>query len=315
MAEFIYNAVDFMLGSGLTDDMSRWMSDLFQTIMTLIGNGSLIDVALNIFVAIACSMLILYFFMDLLDQAKRDMFSFEKLIVSFIKFLAAFTVLLCLSDILENVVRIGNYLYKAMLESGNDSLQAAITTANGEMIELFPDIPASDSGRSGYSVMPEWTEAVQEAFEDEFSFGIGKVINNFGLIITSAVINLIAIVARIAGYFICASNAVMIIARISFSPIAVVQLFEDGTKSSGMRYLKGLVADCITMAVIIIILYAATAITNSIVVDYSGFTEVTVENLRSVFTFRNTAVMLVPQLVAVGAMATGSKVAHDIMGA
>lgn len=315
MEKWIFDAADILFGGGLADDMAEWMRGLLDTILDLMESGGLIDAALNIFVAISCSLLILYYFMDLVDQAKRDMFSFEKLIVGFIKFLAAFVVLLCLPDILHSIIRIGRYMYLAMEDDGSGTLRSAIMNAPNNTLELFTDLPTGSSGRSSLSEMPTWTEAVQQAFTDKYGFGIGKILDNFGILICSILVNLIGIIARIAGYFICASNAVMVIVRVAFSPIAVVQLFEDGTKSSGMRYLKGLVADCITMAVIIVILFAATAVTNGMVVNYADVSEITVDNLSTVMNFKNIAIMLVPELVAVGAMASGSKVAHDIMGA
>lgn len=83
-----------------------------------------------------------------------------------------------------------------------------------------------------------------------------------------------------------------------------------------MRYLKGLIADCITMAVIIIILFAATAVTNGMINNLTSVgSEISFDNLTEVVSFSNLAIILVPELAAVGAMASGSKIAHDIMGA
>lgn len=315
MPQFVYNAVDILFGGGLAEDMSDWMTSLFSALTSII-NGSLISTAMNIFSAIACSLLILYFFMDLVDQAKRDMFSFEKLIVGFIKFLAAFAVLLCLPDILSGLVQIGEALYNLMQETGSGTISSAITSGSSGSIRLFTDIPLSSSGRSAWTQMPDWSEsAVQEAFEDAFGFGPVKLIKNIQLLIICFIVWIIGMIAKIAGYFICTANALMIIVRIVFSPVAVVQLFEDGSRSSGMRYIKGLAADCITMAVIVVILIVSSALTNGLVSSFTSITEITCSDLTSVLTLKNVAIVLVPELVAVGAMASGSKVAHDVMGA
>ena len=69
------------------------------------------------------------------------------------------------------------------------------------------------------------------------------------------------------------------------------------------------------MAVIIIILYAASAITSGLIVDLTSISEINFDNLTDVITFSNLAIILVPELVAIGAMASGGKIAHDIMGA
>lgn len=312
MGKFIYDALDIIFGGSIVDSMSSWMEGLFNSVLNLV-NGSLVSTIMNVFAAIACSMLILYFFMDLVDQAKRDMFTLEKLIVSFIKFLAAFVVLLCLKDILTWIVQIGNYLY-LMIADPDSAIRTAITAGSSDGIEFFSDIPLEDSGRSAVTQFPAWTDAVQTAFEDEFD-GITKIFKNISLLIISVIAGLLGMVAKIAGYFICTSNAVMIIVRIVFAPIAVVQLFEDGSRSPGMKYLKGLIADCITMAVIIVILLAASALTSGMLTTLSDVTAITFGNVKNVVSFSNIVIIIVPQLVAIGAMASGGKVAHDVMGA
>lgn len=313
MAKFVYDTLVILFGGGITEEMADWMEGLFSTIMSLI-SGDLVSTSMNIFSAVACSMLILYFFMDLVDQAKRDMFSLEKLIVSFIKFLAAFVILLCLKDIVTYVVQIGNYLYLTLSSDGSGTLHNAIISGSSTQVKLFTDIPVASSGRTSFYEMPDWTSATQEAFEDNFK-GVLALIKNIQIYVICAIAGVIGFIAKIAGYFICTSNAVLVIARVVFCPIAVVQLFEDGTRSAGMRYLKSLAADCITMAVIIIILFAASAITSGMVVNLSSITEITFDNLTDVITFGNLAIILVPELVAIGAMASGGKIAHDIMGA
>ena len=313
MAKFVYDTLVILLGGGLTEEMADWMAGLFATVLRLI-NGRLMSTAMNIFAAIACSMLILYFFMDLVDQAKRDMFSLEKLIVSFIKFLAAFVVLLCLKDLVTYVVQIGNFLYLTLSSEGSGTLHDAIVSGSSARIRLFDEIPLGDSGRTSFYEMPDWTTATQDEFEDNFK-GILALVKNIQMYVICAIAGVIGFIAKIAGYFICTSNAVLVIARVVFSPIAVVQLFEDGSRSAGMRYLKGLAADCITMAVIIIILYAASAITSGLVVDLTSISEINFSNLNNVITFGNLAIILVPELVAIGAMASGGKIAQDIMGA
>lgn len=315
MAQFVYNAVEILFGGGLADSMSDWMTSLFSVLSSIIG-GTLITTAMNIFSAIACSMLILYFFADMLDQAKRDMFSFEKLIVSFIKFLAAFSVLLCLPDILSGLVDIGEALYNAMLQTGSGTISNSITSGSSSSISLFTDIPLSSSGRTAWTQMPDWSySAVQEAFDDAFGFGPIKLIKNIQLLIVCFIVWIIGMIAKIGGYFICTANALMIVTRIVFAPVAVVQLFEDGSRSAGMRYIKGLAADCITMAVIVVILLVSSALTNGLVSNFTSITKITCDNLTSVLTLSNIAIILVPELVAVGAMASGNKVAHDVLGA
>ena len=300
MGQFVYDSCEILFGGGLVEDMSSWMSSLYASLLTIIdGDNGVMQVALTIFSAIACSLLIIYFFWDLANQAGKDMFSFEKLIVSFIKLFVAFTVLLCLKDLVVGALKLGETLYNGL---STDSQLLAAISGDSTDIKYF-----------GYDSMPEWS-VVKRDFENEFK-GITAFIKNFQVVLVCTLVFLIGFVAKIAGYFICTSNAVMIIARVVFCPVAVVQMFEDGTRSSGMKYLKGLIADCITMAVIIIVLFAASALTNGMLSNLAGITEITVSNLRHILTIENVAIVVIPELAAVGAMASGSKIAHDILGA
>ncbi len=303
----IYDAVSFLFGGGLANDLQEWMNDLFTTILAIV-DGGLVTSVLAALSAVACSLLILYFFMDLMDQAKRDMFSFEKMIIAFIKFLAAVVVLICLPDLIKYLVQIGHAVYQ--FAANDDTISGALVSGNGNAISLFPDVAREDM-----ATMPPWDNNTQDAFTDALGKGVTGFLGHVGLWVECMIINLIGMIMRIVGFFLCASNALWVLVRATFSPFAVVQLFEDGSRSSGMRYLKGFAADCITMAVYVVILLAASAVTNGLVQNYIEVSEITFENMETIIDWSTTAILLVPQLVAVGAMGGGGKVAHDIMGA
>lgn len=308
MAETIYKALSLLFDGGLADKMSEWMTTLFTAIINLLdSSGGLFSAAMTVFSAIACSLLVLYFFMDLVNQANRDMFSFEKLIVSFVKLLTGFVILLVLQDIVVGLAKIGYSLYNEMLSG---SLKDSFTSGSSAGITFtFGDY--SDS------VFPDWA-TVETAFTDNYK-GFTKLISNIGLFIECSLLNIIGFIAKFAGYFICTSNAILILGRAVFAPIAVVQCFEDGTRSAGIRYLKSFAAECITMACILILIYAATSLTNGLLANSlteSGIgTTITFDNLGKVVSLSNAAQLLVPQLAAIGGMAGAGKLAHDILGA
>lgn len=302
MGKLIYEALDILFGGGLVDSMTTWMSRLYSSIINMM-EGSVLTTAMTTFSAIACTALILYFLMDLYNQVSRELFSFEKLIVSFIKLFVAFIVLLYLQDIIVQVCKMGQALYNLCKSTASGSIRNAFTSGSSTGMTYF-----------GYDEWPEWAR-VKTSFEREFK-GIGAIIKNIQLLLIGFVASIIGFIAKMAGYFICTSNAVMTVARAVFCPFAIVQLFEDGTRSSGARYLKGLVADFITMAVIVIILLASNALTANMVSTLTTVgSEITVDNISDIITFQNLLIILVPELAAVGGMASGSKIAHEIMGA
>ncbi len=308
MPENVYNALEVLLDAGLVDSITNWMTKLYSSLNSIISTA-LIGTAMSVLVTISCSLVVLYFFMNLMDQAQRDMFSFEKLIVSFIKMMTAIVVLVCLEDIIVNLLKIGQALYNELRTNDNGILQAF--TSSSKSLELFSSINCSH--RVSVYDMPCW-ECAQSVFEDEFG-GFFTYLTNFGLAIWSLIIWLFGFVVKIAGYFICTSNAIMILVRAAVSPLAVVQLFDEGSRSPGVRYLKSFAADCITMAFILLALHAASALTSAMVVEFVGIETLEVSNIKEFLSIGNCSVFVIPQLAAVGAMGSVSKIAHDVAGA
>lgn len=309
VSHFVYNCINALFGGGIVDSMSDWMTNLFSTLSSLM-SGRVMNVSMSCFSAIACSFLIFYFLTDMMSQASRDMLTIERFIVSLIKLLVGFAVLLYLKDIISGLFDIGEAMYNLVK---GDSFKRILTGSSSSSLELFKDIPASESGRSGYSVMPQWTAATEEAFQEEFG-SVLKIVTKIPTLFICVVIFLISLVAKFAGYFICTYNAVMVVSKAVFSPIAVVQVFGEGMRSEGVRYLKSLAADCLTMAVIIIVLYAASGITTGMTANMLSISSVTVSTIDSLLEIKNLTVILVPEVVAVGAMAGGGKIAHEIVG-
>lgn len=304
MAETIYNALDLFFGEGIAGRMSEWMTLLYSTILTYL-EGNLMTTVMTVFSALACTMLTLFFFAEIVNQASRDMFSFEKLIVMFIKFLVGFVLLLTLQDLVVNLAKIGNYLYQTM-EGG--SIAAEITSGSSVGITFTFDGTSYDN----------LSEVDISVFQSEYT-GLLKNIPAIPLYIWCLFLNILGMIGKFAGYFICTSNGLIIIVRAVFMPIAIVQCFEDGTKSAGIKYVKAFAAECITMAVIIIILYAANAVTSGLVANSfaeSGLGNViTFDNIGNALAPTRAAYLLIPLFAAIGGMAGGSKIAHDVLGA
>lgn len=302
MGEYIYNALASIFGGGLTGEVSDWMTKLFEALKIIMNNG-MMDTAMNMFAVIACSLLILYFYQDLAAQASRDMITLEKLVSAFIKMILAFALLICLKDIIIMLVDMGEALFIWMKDDSVKNVFSA--TATGELKFKFGSGAATD-------YFPAYTD-VRDAFDDQY--GGLKFTKNMGLILTLVIPSFLTWIIKLVGYFVCTSNAVMLLIKSVFSPVAVVQCFEDGTKSAGLRYLKSIAADAITMGVMMVILYLCSALTSSLLSKvYTSIGTLTFDNVKEVVNWENLLYLIVPNLAAIGAMIGANKVAKEIVG-
>ena len=125
-------------------------------------------------------------------------------------------------------------------------------------------------------------------------------------------------IARIAAYFLAIGNAIMLIARTAFCPLGIVQLFDDGQRSSGIRYLKKLVAEALTFAVIVGILYGASLLQAKLMDYVLGDTlngVISVAAIPDIFEIGHLAGIIIIQLAAVGGMFKAGQLANEIVGA
>lgn len=309
-----------IFGSSIESNITDWIKTLFITMNNLFsssdGIGQSVSTTVTSFSVVACSMLIVYFIIDLINQASRDMFSFDKLVVAFIKLVAAVAILLELPIILQFFFKFGLNLY-AWIHSG--------TTANDKLhVKIF--------GQTSISDLKEQVKTNDKFLSDSLDHYTGSlidtVLNGIGLMMMSLIVDAIGVIALIVGYFVATSAAIKFIVGAMLSPFAVVQCFEDGTRSSGIRYLKGLFADAITLAVIALILKVCAAFTSSMSVTFINQMADDVPNiakygltgnddnstLSSFMSLSRVLKLLLPQLAAVGSMAGASKIAHDVMG-
>lgn len=281
MGDFIFDMCEKVFGSGLITSVGNMIDSVFSALGNLLVtyNG-----VINIMFGVAASLMVIYFFQSLIDQASRDMFSLEKLIVAFIKMLVAFSVMVYLPDILQLILKLGG-AFTAVIE------EAATATDSASVA------------------------ALKEDYHNYFH-SITHIIPGIGYILTLIIPWIICFVCELMAKFIIISNGVMFGARMIFSPVAISQLFEDGSKSSGMKYLKGLFADAISFSVILLIMLVAN---NFALSAFEGGAEIAnmvgPEKLREILDWEGITNIVITRLVIAGGMASASKIAHDVLGA
>lgn len=281
MGDFIFDMCEKVFGSGLITSVGDMIDSVFSALSNLLVTY---DGVINVMFGVAASLMVIYFFQSLIDQASRDMFSLEKLIVAFIKMLVAFSVMVYLPDILQLILRLGG-AFTAVIE------EAASATDDASVAETLRD-----------------------NYRNYFS-SFTHIIAGIGYVLTLIIPWIICLVCELMAKFIIISNGVMFGARMIFSPVAISQLFEDGSRSSGMKYLKGLFADAISFSVILLIMLVANSFALS---AFEGGAEianmVAPEKLREILDWEGIINIIITRLVIAGGMASASKIAHDVLG-
>lgn len=125
-------------------------------------------------------------------------------------------------------------------------------------------------------------------------------------------------IGKIAAFLMAAGNAVIVVVRTIFAPVGIVQMFDEGQRSAGVRYLKKFFAEALTFAVILGILFAASKLQSALMVNilsgkpFEG--KLTVDNMDSVLGIKHCVPIIVIQLAATGGIFKANQIANDIVG-
>lgn len=250
MAKMIYNAVELLYGGGLADEVAKFMKKMWQAVSSL--SQSEISNGYSIFSAVAAALLVLYFYMDIASQASRDLLTLEKLTVFCVKFIVAFVILLNVSTFMNGFVSIGQSLWNTV-STNTKSIGSNVTSeSEGRQQATFDEFinanPGDDDENPGYN------KKLLDAIETEYPSGIKGFFKAFDLLLPCLVVWLVGTVLKFLCYFAVIKNALEIVVRGYLSPLAIPQLFEEGQRSAGIRYIKAFAAVCLEMMVMIVFL-------------------------------------------------------------
>lgn len=300
MGSTIYNALSVLFDTSLIENVKDFIATVMNGLISVFTNANATQY-FTMFTAIAGSLMIIFFFIDITDSAAKDMITMERLILSFIKLLIGFSIMIFLPDLLNGLFTIVNEIYNMLCDLNNSQIDFGITFFGKNS---FPDAT--------------WVEENVEFRGMNGNFG--KILKtNFYALIISLVISIVGFAARCACYFIAVSNAITLITRAIFSPIAVAQCFEDGQKSNAIRYIKKFAADGLTFAIIVGILYAGSLLQGNIassILSQAGITEITGTTAMDLLSnFSVLTAVLVTNIAVIGAALKANSIAQDIIGA
>lgn len=330
MEKLIYNTLVLVYGGGMADGVAKFARKMWEALNELMEGN--IGNAYSIFSAVAAALLVLYFYMDLASQASRDLLTLEKLVGIFIKFIIAFVILINVQTIMVQVTKFGYGIFD-MVDNASMSLTTTkgdegVVSGNKEMIS-FDEYAAAKSDDDGDGYIDE----LYNQLDSDYG-GITHFLNGLTLLLPCLLSWIVNLGCKFVCYFAIVRNAMDIVVRGFLSPLAIPQLFEEGQRSSGVRYIKIFAATCLEMAVIVVCFKAASLLATVIQVSLfgaitesgntiglmfyrvkdSGIIGCDVDNIGTSLDAMHIIMGLLPSVVAAGMAGGTSKFTRDIVG-
>lgn len=313
MGKLAFETLKSIFGGTFIENSTKLMTSLIAALKEVFTTESVSGI-LTIFISISVTLLTLFLFIEIANKATTEQLTLERLIMILVKFFAACIIIANIFDIIMFSFNISMAVYETVEVSVKDSFK-------GE--NNFGDLKFFPEQNKNPEKFPEKYDTVKKAFEQEgYGESVLSIIGNMSAFITCLLFKMCTFVINCGSFLIIIGNAISLIVRTVFAPIALTQLMEDGSKSAGIRYLKKFLADGLTLAAILAVLYAtsrlqASLISVSIPADWHNTISAT-----SLDTILNLGVLgggigimlIALQLASVGAMFKASQIANDIVG-
>ena len=168
---------------------------------------------------------------------------------------------------------------------------------------------------------------LMNVLEEQYSGGISEFINALSIIIPGLLGYLIMFACKFVCYFTTTKNALDICVRGWMAPIAIPQLFEDGQRSAGVRYIKGFLAATLEMTIIFLTLKLSAQFATGLQEALDGLTgagealfgsgyqgDINIGAIDYALSAGGLLPSLLINVVATGMVAGAGKVAHDVVG-
>lgn len=289
----IFEALVVLFGNGLLNDIAEFLNTINTATVNALNTGVISDV-IGIFKGLAASLVILFFLIELLNEAQKDFVTFERLTVMLLRLLAVTVLIMNLEMIVNGLEELSVLIFNAVKDLAGSSSNS---------FEIF-----GESAATGY----RYSEV-----EKEMKDALGKAgIKQALMVVLQLLIPwLISRLCYVVAYVIAVGRSIELIVRAIFSPIGVANLFEDGTRSSGFRYLKKFAACALQLGAIAVILYASNALCNSLIGSLSdGYMTITKDNLLDVLGSSALWSMSAIQLAVIGITLKAQSICNDILG-
>lgn len=174
MPEFVYNQFCTIFGSGLIEKTSKFMDMVIAALNSIFpadGSGFM-NTACTLFGALAGSLLVIYYFMDLYTLAAKDIISLDKLVVSFIKLLVCFTLVMYCKEITVNTFNLCGNIYHGVAEK---TVNTVVSTNNTSSDNTKTDKKTTKTNSN--SVITFWGMDTLPGYEDPIDIKVKYVIH------------------------------------------------------------------------------------------------------------------------------------------
>lgn len=180
---------------------------------------SMKDTYKNIVSPVGLALVTLYFLIELIDKTTKDNFSLEHFFKLMLKIVVAKLLIENGWDILNGCINIGSNLAEAIVASPKNVSSTA-------------------------KLLDDYAKEIQDT----------NTIGNLGMIIQWFLPWVFSWISKVICIVVCWGRMIEIGVRATIAPIAMADIFSDGTHSGGFRYMRKFLAVCLQAAVIMIII-------------------------------------------------------------
>lgn len=372
MGAAIFSMLKMLFGGGLAGSISSWAKTLLGFAQGLFtassGGASLFSSAIKGITGAGIALLIVFFLVNITRSATAGMLSVDKVIAQIIKLFVAFTILLNLSPVMGYACSIGQAgltafqdagtkISKNITGTGNIVMCYFFTESGGKPCTSFPSSYAKLQKMSGTVYKRAHINKVTDsngtlhysmgATGGSFQINKGEAMSDFdGIldIITStptfimlAIPTIFCMLGKIVSFMLLFSTYIILMVRIIFSPLAAASLFDESSRDAGLRYIKGIFADFLCFAAMVVIATMTDTLREQVIAKnasaelrnkfgingtYNTITLVASDDAPSgwntftaITSLDTTIWLVVAQLACTGSFAMAAKVTHDAIGA
>lgn len=290
MSHQIFDMLVTLYGNGLLSDISDFLQTINDATITVL-SGSIIADGVAIFKGLSAVLIMLFFLLELLNEQQKEMLTLERLVVMLSKLLAVTVLILNIDTIVMGLINLSTIIFNSVKE----------LAVNGEnSFSIF--------GQTGPYEYADVKSDMEKALKANMTKALGMLLN---FAIPWACSRLCYIVA----YVVAIGRSVELVVRAIFAPIGVSQLFEDGTRSAGIKYLKKIAAVGLQLGAIAVVLYASSGLCNSLVSTFGGdYLTIDKDNIFEVLQSAHTWTMAAIQIGVVGVILKVQTICNDIVG-
>ncbi len=338
MGSFLFNEFQTVFGGGAISETINFMSSILDALKNVFAVGGAVSTGMTLFLGMAGLLVIIFYFMELWNLSSKDLLSFDKLVLSFVKVVFVFSVLIYSQDLIITSFDLCSSGYQYVYEQtskisvssddlkisyfGQDAIPENYTAELKQPLDSVTERIIGDDIGEGEPI------SMKTVFESKHLFSGNMIDRLMGIV--SAVFTLLipyalCFIAKLASYIVCVSNAIQMVAYGIFSPIALAQSFDEGSRSTGITYLKKFLASGISFGVILVIMYAGQWLRTGVISwassslgHYISHGVLTV-NASNFSTIVGNLALTVPfsviQFGVIGAIIKCEQIAKDMLGA